>query len=106
MKKILFGCLLAVMALLTAGAVPADKKNLKTVVFATDIDCDHCKKKILNNVPALGKGVEEVEVDVPTKRVTVVYNADKTDEATLIKGFAKLKVKAEAVAPEKEKNQQ
>ena len=96
MKKFFVCCLLAALAVLTAEAASAPK-NTKTVVFATDIDCDHCKQKILNNVPVLGKGVEEVVVDVPTKRVTVTYNPEKTDEATLVKGFAKLKVKAEAV---------
>ena len=54
-------------------------------------------------MPVLGKGVEDVQVDVPTKRITVVYNPSKTDEATLVKGFAKLKVKAEPVREEKKK---
>ncbi len=98
MKKFLICCLMA--ATLFGMEAFADNKNktTRTVVFTSDIDCDHCAKKILDNVPVLGKGV-----DVPTKRITVVYNPAKTDEATLVKGFAKLKVKAEPVREEKKK---
>ncbi len=98
MKKILLCCLMAVMALAVNAANDNNKKKQaekKTVVFCTDIDCEHCAKKILNNVPVLGKGVEDVKVDVPTKEVTVVYDAAKTDPETLSKNFQKIKVKAE-----------
>ena len=100
---VFFLCLMA--ATLFGMEAFADNKNktTRTVVFTSDIDCDHCAKKILDNVPVLGKGVEDVQVDVPTKRITVVYNPSKTDEATLVKGFAKLKVKAEPVREEKKK---
>ncbi len=96
MKKLIVCCLMAVMAL-AVNAMPqkADKKAEKqTVVFVTDIDCQHCANKIMNNVPVLGKGVEDVQVDLPTKQVTVVYNPTKTNVETLVKGFAKIKVKA------------
>ena len=72
--------------------------NLKTTVFNTDIVCKNCEKKIMNNVPALGKGVEDVKVNVETKEVTVVYDATKTSEEQLVKGFAKINVKAEPKA--------
>ncbi|MFR6634569.1 MAG: heavy-metal-associated domain-containing protein [Alistipes onderdonkii] len=48
-----------------------------TTVFTTDIDCEHCVKKIMNNVPSLGKGVKDVKVDLPKKEVTVVYDSTK-----------------------------
>lgn len=98
MKKVL---LIALAVLMTAGmamaAKPAQKqkKQLVTTVFATDLDCDHCAKKILNNVPSLGKGVEDVKVDVATKEVTVVYDASKNSDENIVKGLASLKVKAE-----------
>lgn len=97
MKKFLICCLMA--ATLSGMEAFADNKTktTRTVVFVSDIHCDHCAKKIMDNVPVLGKGVEDVAVDVPTKRITVVYNPAKTDEATLVKGFAKLKVKAQPV---------
>lgn len=100
MKKLILCCLMAVMALAVNAANDNNEKNnkkqseLKTVVFCTDIDCQHCANKILNNVPVLGKGVEDVKVDLPTKEVTVVYNATKTTPETLAKNFQKIKVKA------------
>lgn len=97
MKKLIVCCLMAVMAL-AVNAMPqkGEKKSAtkQTVVFVTDIDCQHCANKIMNNVPVLGKGVEDVKVDLPAKEVTVVYNPLKTDVETLVKGFAKIKVKA------------
>ncbi len=78
MKKIIMFCLLAVLGFGISNA-SAQKKNaasLKTTVFVTDIDCEHCAKKINNSIP-FEKGVKEVKVDVPTKTVTVTYDAPK-----------------------------
>lgn len=100
MKKLILCCLMAVVALAVNAANDNNEKNSKkkatceTVVFTTDIDCQHCANKILNNVPVLGKGVEDVKVDLPTKEVTVVYDAAKTNPETLAKNFQKIKVKA------------
>ena len=82
--------------------VSAQKKNeaLKTTVFVTDIDCDHCAKKITNTIP-YEKGVKDVKVDVPTKLVTVTYDATKNSDENLLKSFAKIKVKAEVKKEEK-----
>lgn len=98
-KNLILWCL----ALLTAGICtaaapsPAAKKGPETVttVFVTDVDCEHCAAKIMNNVPALGKGIKDVKVDVPTKEVTVTYDASKNNDAQIIKGLASLRVKAE-----------
>lgn len=95
MKKIIALCL---MALMTVGIASAQQKKTEkktvTTEFLTDIDCPHCAKKIDNTIP-YEKGVKEVKVDVPTKTVTITYDPSKTDDATLIKALAKLKVKAE-----------
>ncbi len=80
----------------------ADKKEV-TSVFVTDIDCEHCAKKILNNVSSLGKGIKDVKVDVPTKEVTVVYDSSKNNDANIIKGLASVKVKAELKPAEEKK---
>ncbi len=95
MKKLLMVCLALVMgAGIATAAKPAQKKNV-TTVFVTDIDCEHCVQKIMNNVPSLGKGIKDVQVDLPKKEVTVVYDASKNSDENIIKGFASLKVKAE-----------
>ena len=64
MKKILMICLALVMGLgmCAAAGKPAQKKEV-TTVFVTDIDCEHCVKKIMNNVPSLGKGIKDVKVE-------------------------------------------
>lgn len=95
MKKLLMVCLALVMgAGIATAAKPAQKKSV-TTVFVTDIDCEHCVQKIMNNVPSLGKGIKDVQVDLPKKEVTVVYDASKNSDEKIIKGFASLKVKAE-----------
>lgn len=78
-----------------AAQKPAVPKKEVTTVFTTDIDCDHCVKKIMANIPSLGKGVKDVSVDLEKKEVTVVYDASKNGDENLVKGFASLKVKAE-----------
>ncbi len=95
MKKMLAVCLALVMgAGMVMAAKPADKKVV-TTVFAVDIDCDHCVKKIMNNVPSLGKGIKDVTVDLPAKEATVTYDATKNSDEQIVKGFASIKVKAE-----------
>ena len=96
MKKFVLFCLALAMGVgvCAAAGKPAAKK-IVTTVFVTDIDCDLCVKKIMNNVPSLGKGIKDVKVDLPKKEVTVVYDGTKNDDANIVKGFASLKVKAE-----------
>ncbi len=88
MKKILFVCLMAALGLGTGSAAAKDAKKASTVttVFKTDIDCEHCAKRIMDNIP-FEKGVKDVKVDVPSKEVTVVYDASKNDAEGLVKGF-------------------
>ena len=65
MKKILMLCLALVMGVgMCAAEKPANKKTV-TTVFTTDIDCEHCVKKIMNNVPSLGT-VSYTHLTLPT----------------------------------------
>ena len=96
MKKIAMFCLLLAMGMgMTMAAKPAAGKKTTTTVFCTDIHCDHCAKKIMDNVPSLGRGIEDVQVDVATKEVMVTYDAAKNSDENIVKGLASLKVKAE-----------
>jgi copper chaperone CopZ len=96
MKKIIMLCLLAVMGFGVADAVAQKKGDaaLKTTVFLTDVDCETCAKKIDNSLP-FQKGVKEVKVDMPTRKVTVTFDTTKTNEEALIKAFKKIKINAE-----------
>lgn len=96
MKKIAMLCLALLLgAGVSLAAKPAAEKKTVTTVFTTDIDCEHCVNKIMNNVPSLGKGIKDVQVDLPKKEVTVVYDASKNSDENIVKGFASLKVQAE-----------
>ena len=53
-------CLALVMGVGMCAAQKAADKKTVTTVFTTDIDCEHCVKKIMNNVPSLGKGVKDL----------------------------------------------
>ena len=94
MKKII--ALFAMLALVAgvAMAAPAQKteKKIATVVFTTDIDCQHCAQKVLNSIP-YEKGIKDVKVDVPTKTVTVKFDEAKNSVEGLTKAFESIKVK-------------
>lgn len=97
MKKFLVICLALVMGTGICLAQKPQKKavaQLTTTVFDTDIDCPNCAKKIETNVPTLGRGIEDVKIDVKSGEVTVVYNPAKNNDATILEGFRKLHVKA------------
>ena len=93
MKKLLF---VLFAALLGIGVCFADNakgaKKVVTTVFTTDIDCPHCSKKVLNTIP-FEKGVKDVKVDVPTKTITVSYDASKNNDESLKKALNDIKVK-------------
>lgn len=96
MKKLAMFCLALVMGTgMTMAAKPAAEKKTVTTVFQTDIHCDHCANKIMNNVPSLGKGIKDVAVDIATKEVTVTYDAAKNNDENIVKGLASLKVNAQ-----------
>ncbi len=102
MKKIIMLCLLAVMGFGVADAM-AQKKGatpVKTTVFLTDVDCETCAKKIDNSIP-FQKGVKEVKVDLPSRTVTVTYDATKSSDEALVKAFKKIKINAEVVQAKK-----
>ena len=94
MKKIMM--ILAALAVVAGVATAAPKqkaeKKIVTVVFTTDIDCAHCSQKVFNSIP-YEKGIKDVQVDVPTKTVTVKFDAAKNSTESLTKAFESIKVK-------------
>ena len=91
MRRILTIAALALAALTSHTDLLAQKKETKTatVVYATDIFCDNCKKRIESNI-CYEKGVKELSVDVPAKTVTITYRKDKTDANKLLKALTEL----------------
>lgn len=92
MKKLL--TLFAAVAIVAAAAQAKGNDNLATTVLKADVTCQNCANKIMNNVPSLGKGIKDVNVDVDKKLVTVTYDKSKNNAENLIKGLASLNVAA------------
>ena len=73
-------------------------KNIQTVVVTTQpqMHCENCEKKIKDNL-RFEKGVKEIETNIEAQRVTVTYDASKTNVDNIIKGFDKFGYKATEV---------
>lgn len=103
MKKVL---LVSAMMLT---AVVGLAKDIKTVVVTTlpQMHCENCEKKIKGNL-RFEKGVKEIDTNIDAQRVTVTYDAEKTNAETIIKSFEKFgykasEVKAKTTTEKKEK---
>ena len=94
MKKII--ALFAMLALVAgvATAAPKAEKKISTVVFTTDIDCNHCAQKVYNTIP-YEKGIKDVVVNVQKKTVLVKFDTAKNNIESLTKAFESIKVKVE-----------
>lgn len=69
---------------------------LVQVVFASNVHCDNCAKKIRENV-SFEKGVKDLDVSVEGKTVTVTFNPAKTDTLKLKKAINKLGYTADVI---------
>ena len=97
MKKLLLFVLMAIIAIgLTTAREKVD--NIKTTEFTTDIHCEGCSTKIMNNVPALGKGIKDVQINLNNKVVAVTYDTTKNNDERIINGFKSIGVVAIPVA--------
>ena len=97
MKKLMMICFALVLGVGVCMAQKPAKKaaaKMQTTVFVTSLDCPNCAKKVENNVPSLGKGIKDLQIDLKTREVTVTYDASKNNDANIIEGFKTLKVAA------------
>ena len=87
-------------------AVVGLAKDIKTIVVTTEpqMHCDNCVNKIQGNL-RFEKGVKQIQCDIPTQRVTITYDADKTKPETLIKSFEKFGYKAKQVKEVKKEHE-
>lgn len=49
-----------------------------TVLTVPDISCEHCVKAVTNALTPVD-GIQQVSVDIPTKQVTVDYDASQVN---------------------------
>ena len=85
MKKMILCCLVAVLGcgvFAVEAKTPHKKGEIVTTVFTIDIDCESCAARIMNNVPVIGKGIKDIQVDVPSKEATVTYDSAKTSTSS------------------------
>jgi copper chaperone CopZ len=95
-----------VLSLAIVGGVHAQNKNNEIeVTFSVSVDCDHCKKKIMNSIPH-EKGVKDLKVDLAKKEVWIKFDSKKTDKAKLQKAIEKLDFTVSEVVPKVEAVQQ
>ena len=85
-------------------AAVAFAKDIKTVVVTTNpqMHCASCENKIKGNL-RFEKGVKKIETDIPGQKVTIQYDAEKTNVENLLKAFPKFGYKAQEVKDEKKK---
>lgn len=77
----------------TAVTIAANKTTSTTTTFVTDIKDDSCVAKIKKNISSLGK-IEDYEVTLKTKEITVTYNSKKNTDEKIIAGFKEIGYKA------------
>ena len=96
MKKVIFSSAMMLIALV------AMAKDIKTVVVTTQpqMHCENCEKKIKGNL-RFEKGVKEIQCDIEGQRVTITYDADKTNSDAIIQSFGKFGYKATEIKTEK-----
>jgi copper chaperone CopZ len=91
--------LLFVCALYSVLCTPLFAKvDKQTVVLSCNLHCQGCCNKIMKNI-AFEKGVKDLKCDLRNKVVTVVYDANKTDVATLLKAFERIGKPATVLEP-------
>ena len=92
MKKVL------VLGAMMLTAMVALAKDIKTVVVTTlpQMHCASCENKIKGNL-RFEKGVKQIECNIPEQRVTITYDAEKTNAETIIQSFGKFGYKATEV---------
>lgn len=106
MKRIIAICVAALFATAPAmsafaGDAPASytqqtKKDIRTVIFATNMRCGSCVKKVKENL-SFAKGVKALDVSLEKQQITVTYDAAKTSVEELAKIVNELGYKAEVV---------
>ena len=98
MKKVL------VLSAMMLTAVVGLAKDIKTVVVTTQpqMHCASCENKIKGNL-RFEKGVKTIDCNIPEQRVTITYDAEKTNAENIIQSFGKFGYKATEVKEEKAK---
>ncbi len=105
--KLFVTWMMCLFALIGTSSVSAqtkkeNKENLQTMKCWVSMSCQNCKAKVEKNIP-FEKGVKGLDVDLPTKIVTIKYQPAKTSPEKLEKAIQKLGFKTEIIKEEEAK---
>lgn len=84
---------ITIFFLLVPALCLAATKEIKTVTFKSNLHCENCVKKVVENISFV-KGVKDLDVSLEKQEITVKYDAAKTDVETLAKEIKALGYKA------------
>jgi copper chaperone CopZ len=77
-------------------------EKVQTMKCWVSMTCENCKAKVEKNI-AFEKGVKDLQVDLPSKIVTIKYRTDKTSQEKLTKAIQELGFKTEVVKESEQK---
>jgi len=89
MKNILILFFIAACTLVSSAQEKKEKtkKEVKTIEFKVEGNCEQCKKRIEN--AAFIKGVKNTNWNMDTKMLKVIYRTDKVTEQQIYEAIAK-----------------
>lgn len=91
-----------VVALCSVAAVMA--KDIRVAVFKVEqLHCENCERKVVSNMK-FAKGLKEIATEVKSRKVTITYDAEKTNVKKLQEGFKKFDYEAEFVKESKKED--
>lgn len=73
---------------------PQKNKRTKRAIYKVNIDCEACKKKIVENI-SFERGVRGLSISLENQLVIVDYDIRKTDSLKIAKAINKLGYKIE-----------
>lgn len=93
MKRLIF----SLVAMLCVCSIFA--KDIKTLVVTTNppMHCENCENKIKKGDLRFVKGVKKIETNIPEQRVTVEYDAEKTNPEKIEAAFEKIGYKVRVI---------
>lgn len=102
MKKIILLLIIALSSMGVGFAQQAKKSAKKQEVVEFKMDevlCQHCRKKIDNNI-AFEKGVTDIVYSEDGTSVQVTYRTDKTNPDKLLSAFKRVKLNVVEMTPQ------
>lgn len=95
------------LLLLSIFAISVYAKDIQELIVTTTppMSCQNCENRIKGNL-RFEKGVKNIETNITEQRVTITYDADKTNPEKIEKAFSKIGYNVEEINTGVEKNNQ